>query len=473
MVFSSIEFLFYFLPIALIGYFLVPRLLKNLWLLLVSLVFYIWGVGAFVFVLLGSIAVNYALGLIADRAREAGKAARVTAAVAATVVINLALLGWFKYANFGVDQVNALLGAVGQAGLDWTDVALPIGISFFTFQSMSYVFDVAAGRARAMPDPIAYAAYIVMFPQLVAGPIVRYAGVAEALAYRKTTALAAASGARRFALGLIKIVVVADTVGQVADACFAAPANELTAPISWLGVAAYTLQIYFDFSGYSDMAVGLGRILGFDFPENFNRPYSAISVTDFWRRWHMSLSSWFRDYVYIPLGGNRGGSARTYANLWIVFLLTGLWHGANWTFIVWGVWHGALLVLERGLGLQTASGLWVWPRRALTLVLVMAGWVVFRAPDLGYAAEFYAAMVRFDGGLSPEVTATLSRKAVLVLALGSLIVLAPPSWTARGFMDRTDGWGFAARWTVLGLGLPYAMMLVVSGAFTAFLYFQF
>lgn len=477
MVFSSIEFLFFFLPASIGVYFLAPRSWRNAVLLAASLIFYLWGSGALVLILVVSIVVNYALGAWVARARDAGDRGGAGIAIGASVAANLAILGYFKYANFFVLQLNAAGEQAGLGTIAWDGVILPVGISFYTFQAMSYVFDVARGAARPARSLLDFALYVSMFPQLVAGPIVRYATVAEELKRRDTRFDDFAEGAQRFALGLVKKVVIADTVAPVADAAFASSGGDLTFAAAWVGLIAYTIQIYFDFSGYSDMAIGLGRILGFRFPENFDRPYSAHSITEFWRRWHMSLSSWFRDYLYIPLGGNRHGALRTYLNLWLVFLVTGFWHGANWTFIAWGAWHGLLLVLERATGWREREFSRlpaVLGARALTLMLVMAGWVLFRSDDLPAAAAYFAVLASPDlAGLPDSVARAAGNRALLTLALASLVFILPRTFRMPDALARGDIAGKAARTIVVVVGYPYALLLVVAGAFTAFIYFQF
>jgi len=477
MVFSSIEFLFFFLPITIGLYFLVPLAARNGVLLAASLIFYLWGSGALVGILIASILVNFGFGALVARGRTGDDRRLTVLGIGGAVAANLAILGYFKYANFIVLQINEAGAMAGLGTIAWDGVILPIGISFYTFQAMSYVFDVARGAARPARSLFDFALYVSMFPQLVAGPIVRYATVAEELIARETRFDDFVEGAQRFALGLVKKVVIADSVAPIADAAFSASGGDLTFATAWLGLVAYTIQIYFDFSGYSDMAIGLGRILGFRFPENFDRPYSSHSITEFWRRWHMSLSSWFRDYLYIPLGGNRLGALRTYANLWIVFLVTGLWHGAAWTFILWGAWHGLLLALERATGWRdrrfTAVPA-VIAARTLTLLLVMAGWVLFRAPDLAAAAGYYAALATPDlAGLSDPVSRAASNRALFVLALATLVFVLPRAFRMPDLMLRDGAAGRAGRVLVLGIGYPYALTLIVAGAFTAFIYFQF
>ena len=343
LLFSSPLFLFVFLPILLGLYALAGPRYRNLVLLTASLLFYVWGEGAYVLVMIAIIAINFGLGrrveMLAGRDR-----AKITVAVA--VAVNLGLLIAFKYSNFLVDQLNVVLGALRGPHLKLSPVHLPLGISFFTFHAISYVVDIHRHKTQG-GKPLDFALYMTLFPHSIAGPIVRYGDIAGQIAGRVITTAGFAEGIRRFIIGLAKKMLVANTVAVAADAIFALPGGELNFSLAWLGVACYTLQIYFDFSGYSDMAIGLAKLFGIDFLENFNYPYSARSITEFWRRWHISLSSWFRDYLYIPLGGNRCGRVRNYLNLISVFFLCGLWHGASWTFAAWGLFHGAFLVLER------------------------------------------------------------------------------------------------------------------------------
>ncbi len=473
MVFSSVLFLFYFLPLVLIGHQLLPERARNGWLLAMSLVFYAWGVGGFVFVMLASAMANWRFGLGAEAARAAGNTQALRGWVIASAAVNVGLLAVFKYAGFAFDQINALSGFLGAAPLPAPEIVLPIGISFFTFQSMSYVFDAARGAAPAQKSLLRFALYVALFPQLVAGPIVRYAPVAAALERRRLTRDGFTEGAERFAWGLIKKVVIADALAPVADAAFAAEPGSMGAAAAWIGLVAYTLQIYFDFSGYSDMAIGLGRMLGFRFPENFARPYSAVSVTDFWRRWHMSLSSWFRDYVYIPLGGSRGAPGRVYANLWIVFLLTGLWHGAAWTFVLWGAWHGLLLTVERATGYRDASRLPAGLRSAVALLLVMLGWVLFRADSTPHAMAYYASLFGAGGGMPDALVAAIDNRALVTLVLASAVFFLPPAYSGWAFWRREGRLGRSLRLVGLAGGFAYALVLSVAGGYTAFLYFQF
>jgi len=468
-VFSSVTFLFFFLPVVIAVYALSPRRARNLVLAIASTIFYIWGSGTLVAVLYVSVFVDYGLGFLASRGASDNDPRLRRAAITLSVVTNLGLLAWFKYAGW-------LIGSAEDAGL-WTgtapDIVLPIGISFFTFQSMSYTIDVARGRCQHLSNPLDFALYVTLFPQLIAGPIVRYHEIEPQIRERDFTADQLGEGAIRFAHGLVKKVVIADAVGVIADAAFGA--DELTTGAAWVGALAYTMQIYFDFSGYSDMAIGLGRMFGFTIPENFDRPYSAASVTDFWRRWHITLSNWFRDYLYIPLGGSRGAANSTYRNLMIVFLLTGLWHGANWTFVVWGAYHGGWLLFERRFGLRNlASGASSVARRATTFMIVVIGWVIFRAESLSQAGDYLSSMFALDGIGLGSLARVTSTRAVLTLLAASAVVFLPATFTTGPFLvGSNDRVAQGARVAILGVGLPVALILAASGAFSPFLYFQF
>ena len=402
-----------FLPVLLGLYALAPPKCRNLVLLAASLLFYVWGEGAYVLLMIAIIAINYGLGrrveVLAGRYR-----AKIVVAVA--VAVNLGLLIAFKYSNFLVDQLNVLFGVFRGPHIKLAPVHLPLGISFFTFHAISYVVDIHRHKTRG-GKPFDFALYMTLFPHSIAGPIVRYGDIAGQIAHRVITTAGFAEGIRRFIIGLAKKMLVANTVAVAADAIFALPGRELNFSLAWLGVVCYTLQIYFDFSGYSDMAIGLAKLFGIDFLENFNYPYAAGSITDFWRRWHISLSSWFRDYLYIPLGGNRCGRVRNYFNLVIVFFLCGLWHGASWTFAAWGLFHGAFLVLERMKVGRVIESLWSPVKHLYTLLVVSIGWVLFRADTVAQATAFVKAMAGLGTGKGLEYHVGLYIDAQLVLAL--------------------------------------------------------
>lgn len=466
MVFSSGVFLLLFLPAFCAAYALVPGRWRVGCLLLFSLFFYAYGEGERVGLLVGCGLGNWWLarrmeGTVSQSVRRRW--------LGVAVAGNLALLGWFKYADFLVANVNTLwrwLG--GEAAVPSPRVALPLGISFFVFQGLSYVADVFR-RETAAGGATSALTYLALFPQLVAGPIVRHRDVRAALASPPRVPLCQiAEGAQRFIVGLAKKVLLADALSVAADLAFATPTGERSLALAWMGAAAYSLQIYFDFSGYSDMAIGLGRALGFAFPENFAHPYLATSMRDFWRRWHQSLSSWFRDYVYIPLGGSRRSPARTALNLLIVFLLTGLWHGASWTFVAWGLWHGVWLMAERALGARIAPP----PapiRRALTLLAVLVGWVLFRAEGFGAAGDYLATMLGLRGGGDGLGALSCSWG---IYALLTVALLACGDWAA--WWGRLPG----RLRSPLSLGATLLLLLLSLGRIGAanhspFLYFRF
>jgi alginate O-acetyltransferase complex protein AlgI len=477
MVFSSVTFLFFFLPAVLIGYYLVPRRARNALLVLASLAFYVWGAGWIVLVLVASIGLNGLFGLGVERAMDGGRRRHAQAILAVAVVLNVGLLAWFKYANFTVDTLDGVLAVAGGGGLAWIDILLPIGISFYTFHSLSYLIDIYRGTARHLASPIDFALYITFFPQLVAGPIVRFHEIRDQLVRRTETVPTFAAGVYRFCHGLGKKVLIADTIAPVADAAFAAPTGELTTAAAALGVIAYAVQLYFDFSGYSDMALGLSMMFGIHLPENFARPYSSRSVTEFWRRWHMSLSRWFRDYLYISLGGNRGTSFATYRNLVIVFLIVGLWHGAAWTFVLWGAYHGVLLLLERALGIGRGDRDADSPDpigQVRTVALVLFGWILFRSPDIGHALGYMGALARPGLEMPVSINEALDPLAILALLVGCASVLLPRDWVTGVRLERASIPAVRVlRLAVVAVVFPAAVSFLVAGDFSPFLYFQF
>lgn len=477
MSFASPLFLWFFTPIVLATALTAPRGWRNGIIAVASLLFYAAGAGPTTLLLLGCMVVNFLVGpaLEPDEWDLGHKRRRLL--LIAVIAVDVAVLVIWKYAGFATAQLAGFARLLG-GDFPVVHLLLPIGISFYTFHHISYVVDVYRGERQALRNPVSFVTYIAMFPQLIAGPIVRYREIADQLPQHRTHRLDdIASGFPRFALGLCKKVIIADSLNPLVEACFSTPSGSMTFAVAWLGALAYTLQLYFDFSGYSDMAIGLGRMLGFRLPENFARPYSSITVTEFWRRWHMSLSRWFRDYVYVPLGGNRRGGARTYRNLFIVFVLTGFWHGANWTFLVWGLYHGALLIIERGFHLDRAPAgtTQMIARRALTMVLVVVGWVFFRAADLPQALAMIGHMLLPDFAGLTDVVAEAFTNQRLVILLAALAVVFLPAHPVTGPMLESSRSRPAnvLRVAIMTVGLLYASILVATGTFSPFLYYQF
>ncbi len=475
MVFSSPVFLFLFLPITLLLAMLAgDRKRQNTLLLIASLVFYAWGEGVYVLLMLGTALFNHGCGLLMERTRKP------RSVLVFAVVANLATLVWFKYANFLADSLNVAFAQWGVPQIALESVHLPIGVSFFIFHSLSYVVDVYRRDANAQRSPGITTLYIALFPQLVAGPIIRYHDVATQFTGRVITAEDVAIGIRRFIVGLAKKVLVADLCARIADPIFELDSSTLTAPVAWLGLVAYAVQIYFDFSGYSDMAIGLARMFGFHFLENFNRPYVARSLREFWKRWHISLTNFFRDYLYIPIGGNRKGPARTYLNLLIVFFLTGLWHGASWTFVVWGMIHGAFMAIERaGFGklLDRAPA---FIARTYTLLVVLMAWAFFRIEDLTGAWRFIQ-VLWIPGHGDPSIVYPeyyLTNDVMIALGVGifgglgfydrALVTLRNGPWktTIPGAMLSTRDLGLLALFLLTS-------MAVATRTFDPFIYFRF
>jgi alginate O-acetyltransferase complex protein AlgI len=485
MLFSSTVFLFLFLPITIAGYYLIPvPRLRNPFLLTASLFFYAWGEVYYVLVMAASIGFNYLFGLTIDffRRRRSGATAVFILALAA----NLGILGFYKYANFLVTNFNQLGSALGFSPLNLTPVHLPIGISFFTFKAITYVVDVYRRKVPVQKNPQQLALYISLFPYQIAGPIVRYRTMDQQLAVRPGSWEGFSKGAERFILGLGKKMILADTFGKQVDLIFSLPTEQLPAATAWLGIVLYTLQLYFDFSGYSDMAIGLGKIFGFSFPENFNYPYIATSVREFWRRWHITLSEWFRDYLYLPLGGSRVSALRVYANLLLVFFLCGLWHGASWNFVIWGMYHGTFLILER-LGLESLLAGFFRPlRHVYALLIIMSGWVFFRAETLPQALAYFRALGGFSGpeALRNPAAGFLTLELAVIMIIG--VLASTPVWTGKVFSLHRRGWKRAGRmgtlteWgsgllysTFLGFILLVCAMLLANKSYSPFIYFRF
>ena len=472
MVFSSTIFLCVYLPLVLLGYYICPKKGRNLFLLIVSLVFYAWGEPKYVFLMIFSILVNYIFGRLMDKNR--GRQKRMKLLLVLSVVIDLGLLSVFKYTDFIITNVNAIFGS----SFDLLKIALPIGISFYTFQAMSYTIDVYRNDVRVQKNLIDFGMYITMFPQLIAGPIVRYADVQDQLAERSVTTADFSEGVMRFVVGLGKKVLLANQMGAVWSEIYAL-GGDVSALMAWTGAIAYTFQIYFDFSGYSDMAIGLGKIFGFDYLENFNYPYISRSITEFWRRWHMSLSSWFKEYVYIPLGGNRKGLPRQILNIAVVWALTGLWHGASWNFVAWGMYFGVILILEK---------LWIlkWLEKCpapvghlYSLILIVLGWVIFALTDFGQMREYMQVMF---GGSADFVDGNFkylawSRIWVLIACtIGSTplvkLVCGRIAGTLSGVKNGEVILGVLETVVLLSI-LALSIAFLVSGSYNPFLYFRF
>ena len=466
MVFSSPIFLFLFLPAVLLIYYLTRKWCGNFILLLASLIFYAWGEPKFVFVMVGVVFVDYLLGLWGNKAREQEKSIRPVVAV--TAVINGGLLFVFKYLNFTFDNLRIIFGDI----IPFTNILLPIGISFFTFQAMSYVFDVCTGKGVVQKNPLNVLLYVCLFPQLIAGPIVRYQTVADEIQNRRETLDDFAAGIERFVIGLAKKAILANTIGITADRCFGLVGTaDFSSPVAWLGAISYSLQLYYDFSGYSDMAIGLGRMFGFHFEENFNYPYISGSVSEFWRRWHISMGTWFRDYIYFPLGGSRTKTrSRAIFNLFVVWLLTGIWHGANWTFIVWGLWHFIWIAFEKISGFPDKKGGKISSAfyRIVTLIVVIVGWVVFRADNLSQAWEFIKVMFVPSTGNIDQALYILRYYPFFIAA----ILFCFPIYKKIQQKDASAGVEAVKKLLLVCLA-AISLVFCIAGTYNAFIYFNF
>jgi alginate O-acetyltransferase complex protein AlgI len=477
MVFSSEVFLFLFLPVFLIVYYLTPMRWRSPVILVASYIFYGWWRVDFVALLFGITLWSYGFGLLVGRNLGTVRAKQF---LTIGIVGNLIVLCIFKYLNFFIDSFAALLGTdPAGLGIHW-QILLPIGVSFFVFHSISYLVDVYRRDVPPTTRFFDFAAFIALFPHLVAGPILRFKELAHQFEHRTHSAQQFSDGLARFTVGLAKKVILADAVAPIADLAFAT--DNPSMGLAWLGAVAYMLQLYFDFSGYSDMAVGLAKMIGFRFPENFDTPYLSRSITDFWRRWHISLSIWLRDYLYIPLGGNRLGEGRTYVNLMTVMVLGGLWHGANWTFLAWGAWHGAWLALERFTGTSRGGGAGALVR---TLLVVLVGWVAFRAHSMTEAFDVYGGMIGLNGFAIPlDIAVQITQESLILFALAIAVVALEPrmnAWAKRGYFPEVtpDGNGTLTVTTSVlpALGLAtiavLSLMKLAENSFSPFLYFQF
>ncbi len=461
MLFSSNVFLYFYIPIVLALYYLTPRKVRNLTLFIVSLFFYGWGEPVYVLLMAATIAINYIFGAWIYARKQQQKSAK--SALIAGVAANLLILGYFKYASFLFANLKKILPFL--AGVSVPNIALPIGISFYVFQSMSYILDVYRDDAPVQKNPIIFGTYVTLFPQLIAGPIVRYADVAKQLSVRRENVTQFASGVRLFVVGMAKKILLANQIG----AFWQSLQLHNGAPAAWVGIAAYSLQIYFDFSGYSDMAIGLGRMFGFEFLENFRYPYIAQSITDFWRRWHISLSTWFREYVYIPLGGNRKGLPRQIVNLLLVWGLTGFWHGASWNFLLWGLYYGILLILEKVVLLKVLAKTPRPVRHAYTLLIVMFGWALFYFEDMGKLGTFFAQAFSFRASDISAIN--------LILAYLPLLAVASVAATPLGAICyrklQSKTWTAYAAIAVVAVLMVLCVALLASQGYNPFIYNRF
>ena len=468
MVFSSLIFLCVFLPVVGIVYFVLPKQLRNLWLLLASLFFYAWGEPRYILIMLFSTAFDYFNGRVIAYAAEKGRRATLGRAVLVlSVAGNLGILCFFKYTDFALGTVNRLAGT--QFGL--LQLALPIGISFYTFQTMSYTIDVYRGEISAQRNIISFGMYVCLFPQLIAGPIVRYKDVQKEVDARQTTVTGVVHGLQRFLIGLAKKVLLANQIGALWDDIKGLGSADMSMALAWLGAVAFTFQIYFDFSGYSDMAIGLGEMFGFHFPENFDHPYESKSITEFWRRWHMTLGTWFREYLYIPLGGNRKGLARQVLNLFTVWFLTGLWHGAGWNFILWGLYYFVLLVLEKFVLRHVLERLPNILQHVYTMFFVVVGWVIFACDEMGLLGSYFKAL--FGIGVPAGNALALYEWDVQAPFLAILLIASTmlPARIAKQLTREEQRSPLLMVYT--GVLLVLSLAFLVSGSYNPFLYFRF
>jgi len=468
MVFSSIIFMFTFLPLSLLLYYIMPRKFKNLILLMISLVFYAWGEPVYVLLMIFTIIFDYIMALIIDRNREDKVKSKVI--FIATVGVNLLILGFFKYYGFLIDNINLLFNL----NLQYTNLALPIGISFYTFQTLSYVVDVYLDKVKVQKSLISFALYVTMFPQLVAGPIVKYSDIDYQLTNRKESINKFGQGVDRFIRGLGKKVLLANNIGIVWTTIQGMNIDSISVLTSWIGIIAYTFQIYFDFSGYSDMAIGLGKMFGFEFIENFNYPYISTSISEFWRRWHISLGGWFKDYVYIPLGGNRVSTLKHIRNLFVVWLLTGLWHGASWNFVVWGLYYGFILFMEKIILHKVLSKTPKIIKHIYTMLLVMIGWVLFGSMDLTSALEYLKVMFGLSGNALVDNSAIYylytNIKLLIILALCSTPII---SIIFRQIIKKGKSVGILFAVSINIIIILISIAYLVNETYNPFLYFRF
>ena len=470
MVFSSTIFVMVFLPLFLGIYYLVPKRFHSHVILIASYIFYGWWRVDFMTLFAFVTLFNHFISTSIIRHDESCKKMLTIG-----VVGNLLILGYFKYFNFGVDSLNTLLESAGNSPVTVWNVILPIGISFYIFQSISYLIDVYRRDARPADNFVDFAAFISLFPQLIAGPVLRYKDVADQFRERTHNLAKFNEGAIRFSMGFCKKIFIADTLAPLADAAFAQ--SDPSFADSWIGILAYTAQLYFDFSGYSDMAIGLGLMMGFRFIENFNQPYISKSITEFWQRWHISLSTWLRDYLYIPLGGNRKGKLRTYINLIITMVLGGLWHGANWTFVLWGAWHGSIMAIERGLGAKKKTPYPAFVALPLTFIFVLIGWVLFRAINISSAFGMYAGMIGQNGfSLSSDIAWSITNLQIFTLIAAYIIIFTVPFIMRKEPNTDHRSWAYylpVSRQVIIAILFTLGLCKLIAQSFSPFLYFQF
>lgn len=467
MLFSSILFMFVYLPVVLAIYYITPLKWRNIWLFIVNFIFYGWGEPIYIALMLFSITINYINGIHIAKHRD-GNRKKAKGILIFNIIINLAMLFVFKYTDLFISTFNSI---VGYEAVPLLNLALPIGISFYTFQTMSYCIDVYRGDSDAQKNFMSFGTFVALFPQLVAGPIIRYKDIDKQLVSRSHTMDKFAGGVQRFTIGLAKKVLLANNVGALWDTYAAMGSSELTLAGSWLGIIAFTFQIYFDFSGYSDMAIGIGRMLGFEFLENFRHPYISRSVTEFWRRWHISLGAWFRDYVYIPLGGNRRGQARQYLNIMIVWSLTGFWHGANWTFVMWGAYYGILMIIEKRFLLKRLERAPSIISHTYVMLITILGWVTFQLNSIQEAAVYYKAMFGFgQAGLSAPSDGYYFASFVIVLVVAAIACTSIPRNLYNKLPEKLRG---IATPLLILLGLVICTAYLVDATYNPFLYFRF
>ncbi len=475
MVFSSSLFLLYFLPVFLVIYYQLPSKLKNYFILLASILFYSWGTPDFIFIVIASIIIDYYLIKFLSCSSIRRKRRWL---LALSVMLNIGLLAYFKYANFFIENVNDVLKSFGFNEINWVSIVLPIGISFFTFQKLTYSIDVYRRVHRPLRKVTDYALYILMFPQLIAGPIVRFNEIADQIENHSQFENVdnRLLGFFRFTIGLAKKVLIANVLGEYVDTVFSMSVDNIGTATAWIGIIAYAFQIYFDFSGYSDMAIGIGKIIGFTFPENFNNPYISRNITEFWRRWHITLGNWMRDYLYIPLGGNRVKTKnRLYFNLWIVFIISGLWHGAAWNFVIWGIYHGFFLIIDRIFLIRLLNKIGKAPSVLITFIVVLVGWVLFRSPDMQFASGYFKSMFSFDFD-TPLIY--LSNQFVIIAVIGAFfsffaLIMGIEKWQIKLLTVEKGILPYIVL-TLIGIILMIvSIAAITSSGFNPFIYFRF